>query len=46
LIGSDEKEFYNLAAETADDLEDWITVLSKAMGFESSAKLCEILIFK
>lgn len=40
MIGSDEKEFYNLAAETSDDLEEWIAVLSKAMNLVTDTKSC------
>ena len=40
LIGSDEKEVYNLAAETSDDLEDWIVALSKAMNLGTDTKSC------
>ena len=40
LIGSDEKEFYNLAADTSEDLEDWIAVLSKAMNLVPDPKSC------
>ena len=40
LIGSDEKEVYNLAAETSDDLEEWIAALSKAMNLVTDPKSC------
>ena len=45
MIGSDEKEVYNLAAETSDDLEDWMAALSKAMNFVTDAKSCMKILY-